>query len=114
MFAPVLLMFANTSGETKETLNMSEEGLALIEGKIQQAIALIERLKTENENLKKEIVKLQDEIQQLKEEASIVNDERESLKEKIDSAVSRLDKVNLDDVRESIAEEVTKETEEDS
>lgn len=91
---------------------MIDEGMALIEQKIRQAIALIQKLRKENEELKKEITKLQGEIQQLNEAANIMQAEREMLKHKIGSAVSMLDKVELDDVLESMAEEVAKETEE--
>ncbi len=93
---------------------MMNEGMEMIEKKIQQAIALIERLKEENENLKNEIARLQEENRQLREEAGAMQSEREELKGKIDSAVSMLDKVDLDDVLDSIAEEVAEETEEDS
>ena len=89
---------------------MIDEGIQLIEQKVQQAIALIGRLREENKNLKKEIVRLRDEVQLLKEEARTIQDERKSLKDKIDSAVSMLDKVDLDDVLESMAEEVVNET----
>lgn len=91
---------------------MIDEGMALIEQKIRQAIALIQRLRKENEEFKKEIAKLQGEIQQLNEAANTMQAEREMLKRKIGSAVSMLDKVDLDDVLESMAEEVAKETEE--
>ena len=93
---------------------MMNEGMEVIEKKIQQAIALIERLKEENENLKNEIARLQEEIRQLREETGLMQEERAELKGKIDSAVSMLDKVDLDDVLDSIAEEVVEETEDDS
>jgi len=89
-----------------------DEGIRIIERKIQRAVVLIERLKEENQNLKNEIAKLQKENQRLKEETGAMQEERSELKDKIDSAVSMLDKVDLDDVLDSIAEEVTKETEE--
>ncbi len=90
---------------------MLDEGIELIEQKVQQAIALIGKLRQKNENLKQEMAGLRDEIQQLKEEASTMQDERTVLRGKIDSAVSMLDKIDLDDVLESMAEEVVKETE---
>ena len=93
---------------------MIDEGIKLIEQKVQQAITLIGRLKEENKNLKKEIIRLQDEVQRLKEERSAMQDERTAVKNKIDSAVSMLDKVDLDDVLESLAEEVVNETEADA
>ena len=93
---------------------MMDEGMQTIEKKIQQAVTLIERLKEENQNLKSQIAKLQEEIAQLKEAASTMQNEREELKGKIDSAVSMLDKVDLDNVLDSIAEEVIEETEDDS
>ena len=93
---------------------MMDSGMAIIEEKIQRAVTLIERLKEENQKLKNEIAGLQAEIQQLKEETGTMQEERAELKDKIDSAVSMLDKVDLDDVLDSIAEEVTKETEDDS
>ena len=93
---------------------MIDEGMELIEKKIQQAISLIGILKEENQNLKNEIARLQEEIRRLKEEAGAMQEERTELKDKIDSAVSMLDKVDLDDVLDSIAEEVAEETEDDS
>ena len=65
-------------------------------------------------NLKNEIARLQEEIRQLREETGAMQEERTELKGKIDSAVSMLDKVDLDDVLDSIAEEVVEETEEGS
>jgi len=93
---------------------MMNAGMEIIERKIQQVIALIDRLKEENQNLKDEITGLREENLQLKEETNTMQEERAELKGKIDSAVSMLDKVDLDDVLDSIAEEVTKETEDDS
>ena len=93
---------------------MIDEGIKLIEQKVQQAITLIGRLKEENKNLKKEIIRLQDEVQRLKEERSAMQDERTAVKDKIDSAVLMLDKVDLDDVLESLADEVVNETEADA
>ncbi len=93
---------------------MMNEGMEVIEKKIQQVIALIERLRKENANLKNEVGGLREQIQQLQEAAGAMQSEREELKGKIDSAVSMLDKVDLDDVLDSIAEEVAEETEDDS
>ncbi len=93
---------------------MMDSGMAIIEEKIQRAVALIERLKEENQKLKNEVTGLQAEIQRLKEETGTMQEERAELKNKIDSAVSMLDKVDLDDVLDSIAEEVTKETADES
>ncbi len=90
-----------------------DEAMEIIERKIQRVIALVDRLKEENQSLKNEIAGLQEEIQQLKEETGTMQEERAELKSKIDSAVSMLDKVDLDDVLDSIAEEVTKETEDE-
>jgi predicted RNase H-like nuclease (RuvC/YqgF family) len=89
---------------------MIDEGMELIQKRVQQAIGLIERLREENQNLKNEIARMQDEIQQLKEEANALREEREVIKGKIDTAVSMLDNVQLDDMLESIAEEVVEET----
>lgn len=93
---------------------MMDSEMAIIEEKIQRVVTLIERLKEENQKLKSEIAGLQAENRQLKEETGTMQEERAELKDKIDSAVSMLDKVDLDDVLDSIAEEVTKETEDDS
>jgi hypothetical protein len=68
---------------------MIDEGMELIQKRVQQAIGLIERLK---------------------EEANALREEREVIKGKIDTAVSMLDNVQLDDMLESIAEEVVEET----
>ncbi len=93
---------------------MMDEGIGTIEKKIQQAVTLIERLKAENQNLKNQIASLQEELAQLRDAAGTMQEEREELKGKIDSAVSMLDKADLDNVLDSIAEEVIEETEGDS
>ena len=67
-------------------------------------------LLTENNKLRKGMN--QEQIQQLQEETGAMKSEREELKGKIDSAVSMLDKVDLDDVLDSIVEEVVEETDE--
>lgn len=89
---------------------MMDEGMELIEQKIRQAIAVIERLRAENENLKKEVARISEEMQKLKESTSVMNVERKVIKDKINSAVTMLDRVNLDDVLDSIADEVKEET----
>ena len=89
---------------------MIDEGIGLIQKRVQLAIGLIERLREENENLKKEIARMQDEIQELKEEANAMREEREAIKGKIDVALSMLDKVDL----EEKAEEANRTGEDDS
>jgi predicted RNase H-like nuclease (RuvC/YqgF family) len=93
---------------------MMDENMEFLQKRVQQAIGLIERLKEENQNLKNQLARMQDEIQQLKEEANALREERELIKGKIDTAVSMLDKVDLDDVLESIAEEVAEEAAEET
>lgn len=89
---------------------MTDEGMELIQKKVEQAIMLIQRLREENKNLKSEISRLQDEIQKLKEEANQMRAERSAIKEKINTAASMLDKVDLEDMLEELAEEVSEET----
>jgi len=89
---------------------MADEGIEFLQRRVQQAVALIERLKGENENLKNEIARMQDEIQRLKEETNEMKEEREEIKGKIDTAVSMLDKVDLEDVLDDMAKEVVEET----
>jgi len=95
-------------GDTK----MLDERMESIYRKVQQAVALIQRLKEEKENLRNEIVRMQDEIQKLKEEANALREEREAIKGKIDAALSTLDEVDLEDVLETMADEVEEEAEE--
>jgi FtsZ-binding cell division protein ZapB len=89
---------------------VAEEGMELIQKRVEQAIALIQRLKEENQNLILEINRLQDEIQKLKQEANQMRAERVAIKEKINTAASMLDKVDLEDMLERLAEEVTEES----
>ncbi len=91
---------------------MLDERMESIYRKVQQAVALIQRLKEEKENLRNEIVRMQDEIQKLKEEANALREEREAIKGKIDAALSTLDEVDLEDVLETMADEVEEEAEE--
>jgi len=88
---------------------MADEAMELIEKRIRQAIALIERLRDENENLRNQITRMQDEIQLLKEKSKALAEEREEIKGKIDTAVSMLDKVDLEDVLDNMADEVAEE-----
>ncbi len=91
---------------------MLDERMESIYKKVKQAVALIQRLKEEKENLRNEIVRMQDEIQKLKEEANALREEREAIKGKIDAALSTLDEVDLEDVLETMADEVEEEAEE--
>jgi FtsZ-binding cell division protein ZapB len=79
---------------------MIDEGMEILQRRVQQAIGLIERLREENQNLKNEIARMQDEMQQLKEEANSLRNERESIKGKIDTAMSMLDNVDLGEAAE--------------
>ena len=76
---------------------MIDEGMELLQSRVQQAIELIERLRKENENLKNKIARMQNEIQQLKEEADALKEEKEAIRGKIDTAVSMLDEVDLEE-----------------
>jgi len=96
----------------KGDTRMLDERMESIHKKVQQAVALIQRLKEEKENLRNEIVRMQDEIQKLKEEANALKEEREAIKGKIDAALSTLDEVDLEDVLETMADEVEEEAEE--
>lgn len=87
-----------------------DEGIELIQKKFEQAIAIVQRYKEENENLKKEISRLEDEIQRLKQETKQMINERSAIKEKISAATSMLDKVDIEDMLEKLADEVTEET----
>jgi len=89
---------------------MEDAGMLLIQKRIDQAIDIIQKLKEENQSLKKEISKLQDENQKLKQEANQMIMERAAIKEKINTAASMLDKVDLEDMLEKLAEEVTEES----
>jgi predicted RNase H-like nuclease (RuvC/YqgF family) len=89
---------------------MTDEGMDLLQKRVQQAIGLIERLREENQNLKDRIVQMQDEIQRLKEEANAMKKEREEIKGKIDTATSMLDKVDLENMLDEVAKEVAEET----
>ena len=91
---------------------MSDEGMQLIYTKVQQAVALIQRLREENGNLKKEIIRMQDEIQCLMEQINVLKGEREEIKGKIGAALSKVDEADMDDVLETIADEVEEESEE--
>jgi len=91
---------------------MVEEGMELIYKKVQQAVALIQRLREENENLKNEIVRMQDEIQKLKEEAKTLREGKQAINGVVKSALSTLDEAGLDDVLETIADKVEEESEE--
>jgi len=89
---------------------LMDEGIELIKNRVEQAVALIQRLKEENENLKKKISSLEDEIQQLKQETKQMRDERSAIKEKINTAASMLDQVDLENMLEKLADEVSEET----
>ena len=80
---------------------MTEEGMELLQKRVQQAIGLIGRLREENENLKNEIARIQDEIQHLREEANAMREERDAIKGKIDTAMSMLDNVDLGEESEA-------------
>ncbi len=89
---------------------MTDEGMDLLQKRVQQAIGLIERLREENQNLKDHIVQMQDQMQKLKEEANAMKKEREEIKGKINTATSMLDKVDLEDMLDEVAKEVAEET----
>jgi uncharacterized coiled-coil DUF342 family protein len=89
---------------------MTDEGMDLLQKRVQQAIGLVERIREENQNLKNRIVQMQDEIQKLKEEANALKKEREEIKGKIDTATSMLDKVDLENMLDEVAKEVAEET----
>ena len=80
---------------------MIGEGMEFLQGRVQQAIELIGRLRAENENLRNEMARIHDEIQQLREEANALREEREAIKGKIDTAVSMLDEVDLEETTEA-------------
>ena len=76
---------------------MEDGEIELLQKRVEQVVGLIERLKEENANLKSQIVKMQDEIQHLKEEANDLKEEREEVKSKVDTAISMLDQVDLEE-----------------
>ena len=78
-----------------------DEGMEFLQSRVQQAIELIGRLREENENLKNEIARIQDEMQQLREEANALREEREAIKGKVDTALSMLDEVDLEESAEA-------------
>lgn len=89
---------------------MEDAGMLLIQKRIDQAIEFIQKLKEENKSLKEEISRLQDENQKLKQEANQMLMERAAIREKINTAASMLDKVDLENMLDKLAEEVKEES----
>ncbi|MBD3182883.1 cell division protein ZapB [Candidatus Poribacteria bacterium] len=89
---------------------MADEGMELLQKKVQQAVTLIEKLREENNNLKDQIAEMEELIQEMKQEVELMKSERSTIKGKIDNAVSMLDKVDVDNMLEDMAKEVKAET----